>query len=200
MDKLDFLYALQQKLAGLPEEDVSRSLDYYAEMIDDRIEDGMTEQQAVEDLGDVDAIAQQILLEIPLAKLVRAKVKPHRALRAWEIVLLILGAPVWLPLVIAAVAVVISIYIVLWSVVISLYAADLAVACGAVAGVTVIVAYLIAGNFPAALLFLGAGLVCAGLAIFMLLAFNQVTRGVIALGKLILIGIKRCFVRGGDEA
>ena len=152
MDKLDFLYALQQKLAGLPEEDVSRSLDYYAEMIDDRMEEGMTEQQAVADLGDVDAIAQQILLEIPLAKLVRAKVKPRRALRAWEIVLLILGAPVWLPLVIAAVAVVISVYIVLWSVVISLYAADLAVACGAVAGVTGIVAYLIAGNFPAALL------------------------------------------------
>ena len=200
MDKLDFLYALQQKLSGLPVEDVSRSLDYYTEMIDDRMEEGMTEQQAVADLGNIDDIANQILLEMPLTKLVRAKVKPRRAMRAWEIVLLILGAPIWLSLLIAAFSVVISVYIAMWSVVISLYVADLAVACSAVAGVAGLVGYLIAGNFPAALLLLGAGLVCAGLAIFMLLAFNQVTRGVIALGKLILVGIKRCIVRGGDEA
>lgn len=195
MDKIDFLYQLQQRLSGLPEDDIQRSIDYYSEIIDDRIEDGMTEEMAVSELGSVDEIAQKIISEIPLTKLIRQRVKPKRSLRAWEVVLLILGAPLWLPLIIAAASVVLSVYVVLWAVVISLYAADLSIASGALAGVAGLVTYLIAGNFPAALLMLGAGIACAGLAMLMFLGCNQVTRGVIALGKLIFVGIKRCFVR-----
>ena len=195
MDKIDFLYELQQKLQGLPEDDVSRSLDYYNEMIDDRIEEGMTEQQAVADLGSIDDIARQILCNIPLPKLVKAKVKPRRALHAWEIVLLILGSPLWLSLIIAAAAVVLSIYVSLWAVVISLYATCFAVAASGVGCFICAIACIFMGHFGAALFVLGASLICIGLSILMFFAFNQVTRGVIALGKLIFIGIKRCFVR-----
>ncbi len=195
MDKIDFLYELGQRLSGLPEDDIQRSLDYYSEMIDDCTEDGMTEEEAVARLGSVEETAQKIISEIPLTKLIRQRVKPRRTMRAWEIVLLILGAPLWLSLLAAAFAVILSVYAVLCAVVITLYAADLTVACGAPVGIAGLVAYIVAGNFPAALLMLGAGVACVGLAIFMFLGCNQVTRGVIALGRLILVGIKRCFVR-----
>ena len=41
-------------------------LDYYAEMIEDRMEEGMSEESAVEDLGDVGVIASQILSTQPV--------------------------------------------------------------------------------------------------------------------------------------
>ena len=37
MNKYDFLLALEDRLAGLPEADRQASLDFYAEMLDDNI-------------------------------------------------------------------------------------------------------------------------------------------------------------------
>ena len=195
MNKSEFLLALAEGLAALPWEDAEERLGFYSEMIDDRMEEGMTEQQAVADLGSIDDIARQILADIPLTKLVKAKVKPRRTLHAWEIVLLILGSPLWLSLLIAAFAVVLAIYVVLWAIVISLYAVCFAVAAsGAGCAVCAIVCAL-TGNFGAALFVFGASLICTGLSMLMFFAFNQATRGVARLGRLIFIGIKRCFIR-----
>ena len=128
MDKKEFLSALEARLAGLPEADLQASLDFYAEMLDDLTEGGMTEREAVASLGSVDAIAEEILMDTPLPKLIKAKMKPKHRMRAWEIVLLAVGSPVWLPILIALFAVALSLYITLWAAVLSLYAADLAFA------------------------------------------------------------------------
>ena len=56
--------------------------------------------------------------------------------RRWLIVLLALGSPIWLSLLIAAAAVVLSLYIVLWSLILSLWAVELSLAVAALAGVT----------------------------------------------------------------
>lgn len=40
-------------------------LAYYAEMVDDRMEEGMSEQEAVQDLGDAGMLAEQILSAQP---------------------------------------------------------------------------------------------------------------------------------------
>ena len=118
MDKNAFLDELREKLSGLPEEDIEERVAFYREMIDDRIEDGVPEEEAVEGVGTVDSVVEQIMSEIPLSKLVREKVKPKRSLKAWEIVLLVLGSTVWIPLLVAAAAVVFAVYIVIWAVVI----------------------------------------------------------------------------------
>ena len=81
MDKLDFLLKLEEALSQLPEEDRQASIEYYAELIDDRIEDGMPENEAVESLGSVEKIAEQILMDMPLGKLVKSKVKNRRKMR-----------------------------------------------------------------------------------------------------------------------
>ena len=91
MDKKEFLSALEARLAGLPEADLQASLDFYAEMLDDLTEGGMTEAEAVASLGSVDAIAEGILMDTPLPKLIKAKMKPKRRMRAWEIVLIAVG-------------------------------------------------------------------------------------------------------------
>ena len=76
MRKQEFLTALQTRLSGLPQEDVEERVSFYGEMIDDRVEEGLSEEDAVTAIGPIDAIAEQTLSEIPLTKLVREKVRP----------------------------------------------------------------------------------------------------------------------------
>ena len=131
MNKSDFLSSLSEKLSTLPQNELQKSLDYYSEIIEDRIEEGMSEDEAVAALGDMNIIAKNILLETPLPTLIKAKIKPRHTLKFWEIILIILGFPVWFPLIIAFFAIVFSLYIAVWSVIISLWAAVLSIAlCG----------------------------------------------------------------------
>ncbi len=65
MTKLEFLATLEKALAGLPKEDCKRIVDYYCEMIDDRMEDGFSEEDAVKAAGTLEEIAQQAAQEAP---------------------------------------------------------------------------------------------------------------------------------------
>lgn len=118
-----FMAALRERLASLPPEEQARYLDDYREIICDRMEDGMTEQEAVASLGDPALIAQQILNETPLSTLVKARLSPERKLKGWEIALLILGFPLWFPLLIAGAAIIFSLYVTVWSILGSLVSA-----------------------------------------------------------------------------
>ncbi len=199
MNKEQFLAAVRERLSALPRDDVEQSLDYYGEMIDDRVEDGLSEEQAVEAMGTVEEIVSQILTDTPLPKLVKAKVKPERSLRTWKIVLLVAGSPVWVPLALTAVILFAAMYIVIWSLVICLYAVDLSFAAGGVSGIAGSVIWLCMGNSVQALCLLGAGLVCAGLAVFLFLLSNRAAAGSVKLGKIILLWVKSWFVRKGKS-
>lgn len=198
MDKLDFLMALEETLSQLPEEDRRSSIEYYSEIIADRMEEGMSETDAVASLGAPAKIAEQILMDMPLSKLVKSKVKKRRPMSAGEIVLLILGFPLWFPLLVAVLAVIFSIYVCLWSVVISLYAVFAALAGSAVGIVLGSIVLCIFSGIPQGLFLLGAGLICAGLALFFLPVCNLAAKGSVWIGKKLLQGIKSCFIRKGD--
>lgn len=195
MNKQEFLLALRGALAGLSEADIRSSLDYYAEIIDDQMEEGITEADAVASLGSVVSVAEQILLDMPLPKLVKARVKPKRRLRAWEIVLIAVGSPVWAPILLALAIVVLAVYIVLWSVVISLYAVDVSLAACLLGGIGGGVGLFLVGNPFSALFLLGAGLVCGGLSVFLFFGCKAAAKGTVLLTKKMLIGVKKCFVR-----
>ena len=61
MNKEQFLAVLRARLSRMPQADLERTLQYYREMIDDRIEDGMPEADAVADVGDPAELAAAIL-------------------------------------------------------------------------------------------------------------------------------------------
>ena len=86
MTKKEFLDELKKGLLGLPEEDITRSIEFYSEMIDDRMEEGLLEEEAVSAVGAVDEILSQILAEVPPAKIPKETIKTKRQLRVWEIV------------------------------------------------------------------------------------------------------------------
>ena len=68
MTKLQFLLALHDKLASLPQKEVEERLNFYSEIIEDRIEVGMPEEEAVAAVGSIYEIATQITADIPLVK------------------------------------------------------------------------------------------------------------------------------------
>ena len=75
MTKIEFLLELDDRLKGLYEDDREASCQFYGEMIDDRIEDGMSEEEAVADLGSIDDIVKHIIAEIPISRIIKTKMK-----------------------------------------------------------------------------------------------------------------------------
>jgi len=196
MDKTRFLDELRDRLSGLPESDLQERVLFYSEMIDDRVEDGLTEEAAVAEIGSVDEIVEQIMCGTPLASLVKEKVRRNRNLRTWEILLLVLGSPVWLPLTAAAFAVGLALCAVMWAVLICFWAADFSLAVCSAGGLAMAVWYLLRGSAAAAGLMLGAALVCAGLAILLYFGCLALTKGLARLMKKTLLWIKTLFAGG----
>ena len=195
MNKKEFLSGLRERLAGLPEEDVRRSEEFYAEMIDDRVEDGLAEEEAVAAVGTPEEAAEQILMDMPLKKVINARMKPKRSLRAWEIVLLVLGAPLWLPLLLTALALLLTFFAVLWAIVAVFYAVDLAVLLSGLAAAAAGIIEMIRGGVPLGLAVLGAGLACMGLALLLLPLCNLIAALMARLSAATARGIKSMFVR-----
>ena len=195
MNKIEFLAAVERGLAGLSENDIKKSLDYYGEMIDDRIEDGMSEEEAVAAMGDAGVVVDQILAETPLPKLIKATAKPRHALRAWEIVLIVLGSPVWLPLLIAVTAVVFSVFVVLYSLIFSLYAADLGIAASGLISLASAPFAFYGSGALGTLLLIGAGLALSGFSVIFFFVCTAAAKGIIKLSKLFLKGIKSIFIK-----
>ena len=177
MNKREFLTAVGNGLKGLSYEEQDKWLDFYSEMIDDRMEEGMTEPEAVAAIGSVEAVVEQILAQS------KPETKKRKELKTWQTVLLVVGSPLWFSLLIAAVSVVFSLLVTAWALVISFFAtAVAATACG-LAGIALLVALLFQGNVVVAFFGFGMGLISAGLGIFLFIGTQYMTKGVIWLCK-----------------
>lgn len=195
MNKQEFIAQLRKGLSGLPQEDIEERVAFYSEMIDDRMEEGLSEEEAVCEIGSVDTIISQIVADTPITKLVKEKIKPKKRLNACEIVLLVLGSPIWLSLLIAAVAVILSLYVSLWSVIVSLWAVFAAFIGCVLGGIAAGIGFAIGGNGLTGVAMIGAGIVCAGLSIFLFYVCKAATKGTLLLTKKMALGMKNGFVK-----
>ena len=194
MTKKEFLDELAKGIAGIPDEDITRSLEFYSEMIDDRMEEGKSEEEAVAEIGTVKDAVSQILAEIPITKLIKEKVKKKRKLGTLEIVLLILGAPIWLSLLVAAFAVILSVYISVWAVIISLWAVFTSLGACTLGGIAAGVIFVCTDKLFSGLAMLAASLILAGLTIFGFFGCKIATKSILILTKKIVVAIKNLFV------
>ena len=190
MNKKEFTAALESRLAGLPPEDIKEWLSFYGEMIDDRVEEGLTEQEAVGAIGGIDGIISQIAAEVPLKKLVREKVKAKHGLGAWHTALIAAGFPVWFPLIIAAAAVVFSLYVSVWAIIGSVVAVDISLCVYAAAALFLAAVTAIKSSVLSAAAIFGTALIAAGLFILMLFACKSIIKGFLRLTKKTSIGLK----------
>lgn len=198
MNKTGYLDELYQHLGALPKAERQQHIDYYEEMIDDRMEDGLTEEDAVAALGSAADIAAQILGEIPQ--------KPARKLHIWGILLIVLGSPIWLSLLLGVAMVVLSIvliivmaYISLWAVILTLYATDLSLLIGTFAGIACGVYYLVNAATAPGILFLGGALVCFGGTVLLFFLCNKLAVWLWQLGKWTVLKTVGLFRRKGGK-
>ena len=198
LSKEEFLIELRKKLQGLPQKDVEERLTFYSEVIDDRIDDGYSEEEAVEAIGDINEIVTQIIEEIPLIKLAKERIRPKRKLTGVEITLLAIGSPLWLALVIACAVVVFALYISLWSVIVSVWSAFGALLIGGIGSIPACIIFIANGNVASGFIMLSAGIICLGLSMFAFYGSKKATKGIILLTKKITVWIKSCFIKKGE--
>ncbi len=196
MDKKEYLRELADALGSLPKKEIENSVGFYSEMIDDRIESGMSEAEAIKDLGAPTDAAREIRMNMPLPTLIRSeykKRKPKRSLRVSEILLIVLGSPIWISLLAVAFSLLLSVYIVIWSLYISLWAADITLFGSGIAGIITFFSSLIAS--PAyAFLQLGVGLFALGLCIPMFFICVKSFRYFVKFNVQIIKFIKKIIV------
>ncbi|MBR6557584.1 MAG: DUF1700 domain-containing protein [Clostridia bacterium] len=195
MSKQNFISDLRARLSTLPVAEVEERINFYSEMIDDRIEDGLSEDEAVSAIGNIDDIVSQIISEIPLTTIVKEKIKPKKQLRIWEIIFLAVSSPIWLSLIISAISVILSLYISLWSVIISLWAVFISV-CASIIGIIASgILHIMSSNYLAGVALGNVGVVCTGLSIFIYFGCRAATKGTLYLTKKLALGIKNCFIK-----
>ena len=173
MTKIEYLKLLKRALKPITRAEREKSLAYFSEVIDDRMEEGISEEAAVAELESIDAAAERIIAEASA----QGQLRPKRSI--WEIILIVLGFPLWFPLLFTVAAVVFTIYAVGWILIGAVLITSIALVIG---GAAAIFGMFFAGNISAAFACLGLGLVSAGLgtalfvpAIFIVRAYAKAT-------------------------
>ena len=188
MGKTEFLARLQTGLSALPREEQEERLSFYREMIEDQMEEGLTEEEAVAAAGPVEEIIVQFAGDIPPLPAEKPVAKQRSP---WVTVLLILGSPVWLSLLIAALAMVLSLYLSVWAAVISLWAVLLSLWGSALGCAIAGAVFFSRGHIPAGLAALSAVLVCLGLSLLLFKGCQAATAGTVLLGKALIRTAKK---------
>lgn len=192
MTKAEYLERLRELLAQMPPEEREEQLAYYEELFDDMLEDGMSEEEAAAHLGAPEDVAAELLAELPMATLVKNRVRTRSRPSALTVVLLILGFPLWFPLLISGFAVLLSLLISLWAVGLSV---GVSVAAVGLAGVAAAVLALFGEATMPLLTAFGLAFAGAGVLILGVLLLGAIMRGIAALCRGIWRGCKKLLVK-----
>ena len=196
MRKQEFLNQLAAALAGMDREERYRTLSYYDELIDDSMEDGQDEEQAVAGLGDPGQVARELLVEEEPA------VPKATGRKVWVIVLLVLGFPLWGSLLLAGACLLLVLFILLYVPVVILGALALSCLVAALMGV-VGIPFLIwdvgvlAGGLPAGLFQLGLSAALLGVSALSVVALFYTTKGCVWVCKSIWRWMRRSVSKKG---
>ncbi|MFH1880305.1 MAG: DUF1700 domain-containing protein [Bacillota bacterium] len=196
MNKHEFLHALLQSLSPLPQAEREKAYAFYAEIIDDSMEDGMSEEEAIQRLGSMDEIVERIIAETPIKVLLQSRVE-RRNRSLLTILLLVFGFPVWFPVLAALLTVLLTLFIVLWTVALSLWAVG---ASSAAAALLSCVGFFSFPGVGLRLIFLGSALACAGCAAPAFMVSLYATRQFARLTKQLWMKMKNnLFRKRGNE-
>ena len=157
MTREEFCEGLRSELDGLPQREIDQTIYYYTEIISDRMEEGMTEEQAVAVMEPMHVIARRVKADL------RPNTPPRRKTSGWQIALIILGFPLWFPLLAVGAALTVTAFALVWVLVLCLWAVCLALF---VWGVASIFSLLLGSGTSMPLGQIGAGMAAMGLSIF----------------------------------
>lgn len=166
MDKRTFLDGLRSALVSLPAAEIDKTIAYYEEMIDDRIEDGMSEEEAVASLETPEKLAERIISEAaPVEKVVR-RARQSNVPTVLLVILAIIGLPIWLPLLLLLISLGVGLFALLFGVIIALIGIIFALAIGGIWFMAFSLIHIDVSGMSA-LLAVGLGLIGIGLGILL---------------------------------
>ena len=172
MNKQEFFDCLQQGLSALPQEEIEERLSFYNEMINDRMEEGLTEEQAVAAVGTVESVIAQTVVEVPVSVLQENNAgKKSQDKLFW--VLLIIGAPLWLSLGVTVFAVAVSLYT---AILLSAWAVFISVSVSGVACALQGAVLLFGQHWLTGIAVLGTAAFCFGGSVFLFVGCKWVTK------------------------
>ena len=195
MNKSEFINSLSKKLTFLPENEINERVNFYCEMIDDRIEDGASEEDAVSSIGRIDDIVTQIVSEIPLTKIAKERVKPKRRFSTLGIVLISIGSPIWLSLLLSFFAVIFSLYASLWSVIVSFWAVFGSFIGFVFGGIIGGLVFIFCGSVASGVCIIGCGIILAGLSIFAFYGCKELTKLTLRFTKYLVLSTKMKLIK-----
>lgn len=113
------------------------------------------------------------------------------------IILIILGLPIWLPLLLSAFAIGISIYASVWAIIISFWAVFGSFAATALAGIIVGTSFALTGQAAVGIAVIGAALILAGLSIFTFYGCTSATKYLVIFTKKVALRLCELIARKG---
>ena len=198
MNKREFLNELESRLQGLPKSDIDEKVSFYDEMIQDMVEEGKTEEEAIYSLGSIDEIVDQIAGETKITKLVKERIKPKKSISGLTIVLLVIGFPIWLPLLIVFGVLLLLGFILLWTAVIVSYSIEAALIASGFGGLFANLIALFHGEFSIG--GFAVSLIAAGLSLVFFAVCIYATKISFRLTASVLLDIKRRMIGGKENA
>ncbi|MGE7929815.1 DUF1700 domain-containing protein [Lysinibacillus xylanilyticus] len=189
MNRASFLKKLRGKLQRLPAHEIDAALAYYEEYFDEAGEEN--EQRVIQQLGSPSHVASQIMADYALKDLeaTSTSTSTKKNMSAiWLIILAIISAPLSLPLLVVAIALIFSFGAVIFSVIITIIATVLSIFF---AGIVALISgfFILTQHWPTALLFMGVGFIVTGLGILLFPIVARLIKTIVvvcveALGKL----------------
>lgn len=189
MNRASFLKKLRGKLQRLPAHEIDAALAYYEEYFDEAGEEN--EQRVIQQLGSPSHVASQIMADYALKDLeaTSTSTSTKKNMSAiWLIILAIISAPLSLPLLVVAIALIFSFGAVIFSFIIAIIATVLGIFFG---GIVALISgfFILAQDWATALLFMGVGFIVTGLGILLFPIVARLIKTIVvvcveALGKL----------------
>ena len=195
MNKIDFFKQIKESLKLFDQQEVNEIITYYEEIIADKVENGFTEEEAINSLGNVDSIINELKVNIVMK---RSEKKSTNSLKNFTIILGICSTPILLPLGITFAVLFFSIFVILFSLIFSF----------GVTGFAVIIAVLFesirglidGGELSVMLIQLGLGLFSSSFLIIITLELLKVTKILLnKTNKSFLRVIKKISKKGEDK-
>jgi len=119
--------------------------------------------------------------------------KTKEKLNTWKTIFLVIGAPIWISLLITIFSIFLSIYIALWSVIICFWAIFGSMIGSALTTILVGILFVFSKNKLTGLAMIGAGMICIGLSILIFIGCKSLNKGIILLTKKLILYIKNYF-------
>ena len=190
MNKKEFIDKLTEKLSNLKLSEREEAISYYSEMIDDFIENGKSEKEAVKELGGINDIVNKI---IENQESISKSENNQKERNISHIILLIIASPF-----------IFIFFIIIMCLFISIYSLIFGVYCTAIAlllaNIIVIIDLFVNmfKNLPYAIFEFGFVIFSFGISIMLILAMNMLIKKV---NKFLLFVFKKFtnLVKGGEK-